>query len=33
MVREHQANLTEFFDRIDSMPMRQQEMRNKGKTR
>ena len=30
MVREHRAELAEFFDRIDSMPMRQQEMREKG---
>ena len=33
MVREHRADLEEFFARIDSMPMRQQEMRDKGKLR
>jgi hypothetical protein len=30
MVREHEADLQEIFDRIDSMPMRQREMREKG---
>ena len=29
MRREHRADLREIFDRIDSMPMRQQEMREK----
>ena len=29
-VREHRAELREVFERIDSMPMRQQEMREKG---
>ena len=33
MVREHDADLQEIFDRIDSMPMRQQEMREKGEVR
>lgn len=33
MVRGRRADLGEFFDRIDSMPMRQQEMRDKGKMR
>jgi hypothetical protein len=33
MVREHRAELREIFDLIDSMPMRQREMREKGKTR
>jgi len=33
MVREHRAELQEIFDLIDSMPMRQQEMMEKGKTR
>jgi hypothetical protein len=32
MVREHRAELQEIFDLIDSMPMRQREMREKGKT-
>jgi hypothetical protein len=30
MVREHEADLQEIFDRIDAMPMRQREMREKG---
>ena len=33
MVREGQPNLQEIFDRIDSMPMRQREMREKDQTR
>ncbi len=33
MVREHRAALAEIFDLIDSMPMRQQEMREKGENR
>jgi hypothetical protein len=33
MVREHEADLQEIFDVIDSMPMRQQEMREKGEVR
>jgi hypothetical protein len=33
MVREHRAELQEIFDLIDSMPMRQREMKEKGKTR
>lgn len=32
MVREHRAELQEIFDLIDSMPMRQREMNEKGKT-
>jgi len=33
MVREHEANLREIFARIDTMPMRQREMREKGEAR
>ena len=33
LVREQQATLGEIFDLIDSMPMRQQEMREKGHAR
>ena len=31
LVRQHRANLQEFFDLIDTMPMRRQEMREKAK--
>jgi hypothetical protein len=31
MVSEHRAELQEIFDLIDSMPMRRQEMKEKGK--
>jgi hypothetical protein len=33
LTRKNRADLQEVFDLIDSMPMRQQEMRKKGKTR
>ena len=33
LVRQHRADLQEFFDLIDSMPMRRQEMREKAKPR
>jgi hypothetical protein len=33
MVREDRADLQEIFDRIDSMPMRQQEIKEKKKVR
>jgi hypothetical protein len=33
MLREDRVELQEIFDLIDSMPMRQQEMQEKGKTR
>lgn len=33
LVREQKTDLQEIFDLIDSMPMRQQEMREKGKVR
>jgi hypothetical protein len=32
MVRVHNAELQEFFDLIDSMPMRRREMRERGET-
>lgn len=32
LVREYQVNLAEIFTLIDSMPMRQQEIRQKGRT-